>query len=199
MNAKRLTLAESLMLDIIRVSASVVVAFGHLTQPYFSTGWRDLTTFGQCAVAIFFILSGFVIREVTTSRASTLRGYVGDRLSRVYSVAVPALLITMVTDGVAHSINPTFYRTVVAFYHHPWQPILVNLAFCGQIWNHLVDPLSNSPYWSVNYEVAYYLAYGFFFYLTGVTRWFAIAVLCLAVGTSGALFGAVMDCGLRRA
>jgi peptidoglycan/LPS O-acetylase OafA/YrhL len=58
----------------------------------------------------------------------------------------------------------------------------VNLAFCGQLWNYNISPLSNSPYWSVNYEVAYYIGYAFLFYLRGKNRFFSFVALCLIVG-----------------
>ncbi|HEV2646353.1 MAG TPA: acyltransferase [Acidobacteriaceae bacterium] len=183
MRTQRLLTSESLMLDIIRVLASVVVAFGHHTLPWCSTGWGDRTPQARCAVAVFFVLSGFIIRYVTTLRASTLRTYMGDRLSRIYSVAIPALLFTLIADTVGRHFNPAFYVQFDSTYSpRPILHVLANLAFAGQLWQHTIEPLSNSPYWSVNYEMAYYLGYGFFFYLSGIGRWLAILLLCLVVG-----------------
>jgi peptidoglycan/LPS O-acetylase OafA/YrhL len=177
-----LTTTESLALDAIRVAAAAVVAFAHLTQKYFSTGWTDLTVYARCSVAVFFVLSGFVIRYVTTRRAATLSHYLGDRASRIYSVALPALLLTLLTDTLARHHNPAFYSAWQADYTHPLFRIAANLAFCGQLWTHVLYPLSNNPYWSINYEVAYYLLYALWFYLAGATRIVSIAALCLIVG-----------------
>jgi peptidoglycan/LPS O-acetylase OafA/YrhL len=177
-----LTTSESLALDVIRVAAAAVVAFGHLTQHYFSTSWTDLTVYARCAVAVFFLLSGFVIRYVTTRRPATLGRFLGDRASRIYSVALPALLFTLLADTLARHLNPAFYANWQASYTHPLYRIGANLLFCGQLWTHGIVPLSNSPFWSVNYEVAYYLLYACWFYLAGITRWLSIAALCLFFG-----------------
>ena len=179
---KRLSTSESLMLDLVRVLASAVVAFAHLTQSPFSTGWRDLTDYGRDSVAVFFVLSGFVIRHVTTRHDSNLGNYLADRLSRIYSVAIPALVLTLVLDSISRHVNPAFYNNWSYQYPHPLWRIAINMAFCGQLWNHFVDPLSNSPYWSINYEVAYYFGYGVFLYLVGRWRWIAIVALSLFFG-----------------
>lgn len=182
MPTARLTTAESLMLDIIRVVAAAVVAFGHLTQSAFSTGWPGLIYLSRCAVAVFFVLSGFVIRYVTTRRPATITHYFGDRASRIYSVALPALLLTWLTDSIARHVNPAFYAHWEADYGHPLLRILVSLSFCGQLWTRTVSPLSNSPFWSVEYEVFYYVLYGCFFYLAGRSKWIWIAAVCLLAG-----------------
>jgi peptidoglycan/LPS O-acetylase OafA/YrhL len=46
---------------------------------------------GLPAVIVFFVLSGFVIAFVTDGRDRTLAGYALNRLSRLWSVALPAL------------------------------------------------------------------------------------------------------------
>ncbi len=182
MKTEALTTSESLALDVIRVTASAAVAFGHLTQKYFSTGWTDVTWIARCSVAIFFVLSGFVIRYVTSARPASLGGYLSDRASRIYSIALPALLLTLVADLTSQHVNPAFYAYWIKSSSHPLLRILVNLIFCGQIWNFSFEPLSNSPYWSVNYEVVYYFIYGCWFYLARNKRILWIAALCLFVG-----------------
>jgi peptidoglycan/LPS O-acetylase OafA/YrhL len=182
MQTARLTTSESVMLDIIRVVAACVVAFGHLTRNPFSTGWTDLTFLARDAVSVFFVLSGFVIRYVTVRRRTSFGHYLGDRASRIYSVAIPALLLAWITDSIARHINPAFYSTWAIDYSHAPLRILINLVFCGQLWTHAVTPLSDSPYWSINYEVAYYVGYGCFFYLARRSRWLWLAALCLFVG-----------------
>jgi len=106
MKTAPLTTSESFALDIIRFVAAAVVAFGHLTQHFFSTGWMDLTFAARCAVAVFFLLSGFVIRYVTCRKQATLKHYLGDRASRIYSVALPALLFTLLADSISRHVNP---------------------------------------------------------------------------------------------
>jgi len=182
MRPARLTTSESLALDVIRVVASALVAFGHLTQPFFSTRWPDLTWIARFSVAIFFLLSGFVIRYVTTRNPATFKHYLGDRASRIYSIAIPALAFTLIADTISRHTNPTFYQPWERFYTHPLLAIAANLVFCGHLWRHVIEPLSNTPFWSVGYEVAYYLLYGCWFYLTGLKRWLWIAAISLFFG-----------------
>jgi peptidoglycan/LPS O-acetylase OafA/YrhL len=170
------------MLDLIRITAAIVVAFGHISQHYFSAGWPDFTFLARCAVAVFFVLSGFVIRYITCRRPSTLRHYLGDRASRIYSIAIPALLFTFFTDSVARHVNPSFYAPWAANYQHPVSRIVLNLTFVARLWNLKVEALSNTPFWSLCYEAIYYMIYGCAFYLTGWRRWLCVAIVSLAAG-----------------
>jgi peptidoglycan/LPS O-acetylase OafA/YrhL len=180
--AERLTTSESLLLDIIRVCAATLVAVGHLTQFHFSTGWPDLQVMARGSVVVFFILSGFVIRYITSRRATGFADYLDDRASRIYSVALPALLITFLTDSIARHVNPGFYAWWEPDYTHAFGRIIVSLFFAAQLWTLEIKPLSNAPFWSLNYEVAYYLLYGCAFYLRNRKRWIWIGVVALIVG-----------------
>lgn len=180
--AGRLSTAQSLLLDLVRIGAAILVAVGHLTQPFFSVGWPDLTYLARAAVAVFFVLSGFVIRYVTSTRRTDLAGYLKDRGSRVYSVALPAMLVTLAADSISRRVNPVFFATWTGDWTHPFGRVVQNLVFTAQLWQNNVNPLSNSPFWSLNYEVGYYILYGCAFYLTGLKRWAWIALLVLALG-----------------
>jgi peptidoglycan/LPS O-acetylase OafA/YrhL len=183
MKAETLSTSESLALDVIRVLASMMVAFGHLTQPYFSTGWRDCTIYAQACVGVFFILSGFVIRYVTCRRPSTIGHYLADRGSRIYSVAIPTLLFTVVADQILRSARPDFYWP--QWSNHGTSRVFalaMNLVFCGQLWGRRVEALLNLPYWSINYEVIYYIGYGCYFYLRGWSRWISVALVAIIAG-----------------
>lgn len=182
MQTARLTTSESVMLDIIRVAAACVVAFGHLTRDPFSNGWPDLTFVARNAVSVFFVLSGFVIRYVTVRRPVSFKHYLGDRASRIYSVAIPALFFAWFADSISRRVNPSFYAHWAGDYTHAPLRILANLLFCGQLWTRIVNPFSDSAYWSINYEVAYYVGYGCFFYLARKSRWFWLGFVCLLCG-----------------
>lgn len=182
MKTAPLSTSESLLLDVIRTVAAMVVAFGHLTQSHFSTGWPDLTFLARDAVGVFFVLSGFVIRYVTCRKPATLGHYLGDRASRIYSIAIPALIFTLVADTISKHVNPHFYQPWLGDYGHPISRIAVNLLFLGQMWKWVINPLSNSPFWSVNYEVAYYLMYGCWFYLAGKKKWLMAGLICVLYG-----------------
>lgn len=176
-----LTTSESVALDVIRVVAASVVAYAHLAK-YFSNGWANATVYARFAVIVFFVLSGFVIRYVTCRRSATLGRYLSDRASRIYSVAVPALLFTLLTDTVARHINPASYAPWEADYTRPLLRIVANLLLCGRLWRHAIIPLSDGLFWSVNFEIVYYILYGCWFYLTGIQRWLWMAGICLFFG-----------------
>jgi peptidoglycan/LPS O-acetylase OafA/YrhL len=182
MEKLRLTTSESVLLDIIRVTAAAAVAFGHLTQPYFSSSGRDMTAIAFYAVAVFFMLSGFVIRYVTCRNSGTLGRFLTDRASRMYSVIIPALLLTIVADSISQHFNPGFYSNWKSSSTNPFIAILANLVFCAQTWFHSIPPLSDGPFWSVNCEVVYYLLYACWFYLKGSSRWLLIGAISLFFG-----------------
>src|SRR5690242_14562169 len=84
--------AYSLYLDLFRVVAAIVVVGGHAMMPVFSGG-HYLFPFGEDAVEAFFVLSGFVIASVADGRENRFRTFAVARLSRLWSVLIPALFI----------------------------------------------------------------------------------------------------------
>jgi len=178
----RLTTSQSILLDVVRITAAIVVAFGHISQPYLSSGWVDRTDWARCSVAVFFLLSGFVIRYITCARPETIAHYFADRASRLYSIVLPALLFTLIADSISRHVNPAVYQPWARNYHNPVFAIFINLLFIGQCWLHPIEPLSNTPFWSLFNEAIYYALYGCWFYLTGNSKWIYIALLCLLAG-----------------
>jgi peptidoglycan/LPS O-acetylase OafA/YrhL len=180
---RRLPVATSLYLDVIRFAAAVMVACGHLTQKYFSTGWQDHTTLAVNAVAIFFVLSGFVIRYTTRLKYHRIGEYWVDRAARIYSVVLPAVGFTIVADAIAYKMNPGYY--LGNWYEnidHPGLRLLTNLTFTSQVWSKSIALFSNGPFWSLSYECFYYVLYGCAFYLTGWRRWVSILLVAGLAG-----------------
>ena len=64
----------------------------------FGVGYR----YGWDAVKVFFVLSGFVIAYVAETKSNSLPLFFRDRLSRLYSVVVPAILVTCIADSLGH-------------------------------------------------------------------------------------------------
>jgi peptidoglycan/LPS O-acetylase OafA/YrhL len=168
----------------VRFVTAVAIAVVHIAQSYFSTGWPDLVnTLGLSSVAVFFVLSGFVIRYVTRLKYSHLKEYWVDRASRIYSVVLPALLFTVVADALAYRLNPGYYTANWGAYtDHPWLRILANLTFLSQIHSHDIALFSNSPFWTLSYECLYYVLYGCFFYLAGRRMVFWLIALAMLTG-----------------
>jgi peptidoglycan/LPS O-acetylase OafA/YrhL len=182
-SSRRLPRAPSLLLDVIRLVAALTVAVGHSSQPFFGYAMPDVVTLASGAVGVFFVLSGFLIRYVTLGRVSTLRRYTVDRASRIYSVIIPALVLTALFDAISHSANPALYLSQCNWeWHHPWIGFGTTLTFMSQSWFQEIQPLSNGPFWSISYECTYYAMYGLAFYLTGRKRWIGLAIAFALTG-----------------
>jgi peptidoglycan/LPS O-acetylase OafA/YrhL len=196
--AQYLAPGPSILLDVVRFLAALTVAIGHVSQSYFTTGWpRIMMSFAEGAVAVFFILSGFMIRYITAVKYGDVRGYTFDRFARIYSVALPALTLTILFDLLSAHFNPAFYsanfgegarQTSVhlSLLSLTWVRklvrILLSLAMLSQSWFRDSSPLSNSPFWSLCYECVYYALFGIAVYLRGKERVVAWIVVFLLVG-----------------
>ena len=128
------------------------------------------------AVIVFFVLSGFVI-SWAAKRDGAVREYVLNRASRIYSVALPALALTWVTDNFLILHYPGIIGALYQ-YAAPWKYLPMFLSFTNDFWFLSEDAFSNIPYWSLSYEVWYYVVFGAFVFGRGFWRW-GIAIVCL--------------------
>ena len=160
----------SLYLDLIRFLAAVVVMVSH-TWPLLAPG----STFkfpGHEAVVVFFVLSGYVIAHAALRPGMTLAVYVQHRVARILPVAWLALLLTAVLVAAV----PTLYEEpgLVA-------STLANMVFMGQSgWGWMEAPL-NSPFWSLNYEVWYYVLFAIWVFVKR-HRWLWLCAAMLLAG-----------------
>jgi peptidoglycan/LPS O-acetylase OafA/YrhL len=175
--------SSSLLLDVMRLGAALLVVVGHATHAEFRTGANNVQILGDVSVPVFFVLSGFVIRFVTRTRESNLRVYLIDRASRIYSVVLPALALTLVVSGICFLIDRvTFVRDWTVSFNHPFGRILFNLSFLSQAWGRNIIPFIDSPFWSLGYECFYYVLYGVLFFTGGMKRVVIALLLCMLIG-----------------
>lgn len=175
----------SVYLDLLRFAAALVVLVFHASPARLTGGLPGLWRIGNladAAVMLFFVLSGFVIAYVADTKEATLRSYSISRLSRLYSVVVPAIVLTLVVDAVGTRLAPTLYtdnwfRTDNA----PWR-IAANLLFLSELWFRSVSPFSNTPFWSIGYEFWYYAIFAAACYLRSWHRPVAMAAVMLVAG-----------------
>lgn len=152
----------SVYLDFIRFCAAATVFIVHANYDRFTGGlpflwrFRDL---GNDAVMVFFVLSGFVIAYVASEKERTRREYFASRLARLYSVAVPALILTVCLDYLGSRINHALYDGWWYQSDAPAWRVVVSLLFLNELWFDSVRPFSNGPYWSLGYEFWYYMLY----------------------------------------
>lgn len=173
----------SLYLDCCRFLAAVMVVFSHFLSygalaASSSRWWHDL---GRESVIIFFVLSGFVIAYTTERKNTRLRDYCVARCTRIYSVALPLVLLGFAAAAMlvltGHATLQHFYQLV-----KPWLYLPLHLLFMGELWPLSEPPPLLAPYWSLGYEVWYYVLFGAAFYLRGLRRIVAVGSLLLFVG-----------------
>ena len=175
--------AFSLYLDLCRLLAALLVVASHLL-PYGAIAassrhwWLNL---GRESVVVFFVLSGFVIAYATERKKASLRDYCVARCTRVYSVALPVVLLGFMAAAVLVLANRApldeFYQL-----HKPWLYLPLHLLFMGELWTLSEPPPLLAPWWSLGYEVWYYALFGAAFYLRGGRRLLALAALMAFVG-----------------
>ena len=144
-------------LDAARAGAACYVVLHHVAN---ARGWSNgiglVLRFGQEAVLVFFLLSGFVIFANERNRATRPQGYYLRRLRRIY----PALFAAMLLSTLVAIDNGTF---ITEFSLQEMLGTLVSiqdiLALKPGV---IINPyLNNKPLWSLSYEVGFYAAFPF--------------------------------------
>ena len=90
-------------------------------------------------------------------------------------MAIPALILTAVLDAIGIKENGAIYRD--GFQSLAPGLLLRTFLFIGEQWNAHRFPGSNSPYWSLGFEVWYYVAFGTF--LFAPRRWRLVATFAV--------------------
>jgi peptidoglycan/LPS O-acetylase OafA/YrhL len=175
-----MTKSLSLYFDGFRGVAALAVFFSHSVDPGITGGFLiHLGLFGDDAVVAFFVLSGYVIAFSAEHKHDTLGDYVVARLSRLWSVVLPALLLTASVDYlVGHRMH---FNSMHVGEDAPISYAL-SAIFANQIWFLRVFPGSNSPFWSLSFEAFYYMFFAAAYYLAGTARWLAAIVILAVAG-----------------
>ena len=168
----------SLYFDLLRALAAFEVFIFHMNR-FRSIGlpfaWWN--SYGHEAVVLFFVLSGFVITFAAGERDRTLERYIVSRLSRILSVAVPAVLLTYVADRIGHAVNPALYAPFPLT--QPIVRLVAGLTLLNESWVS-IQIFSNTPIWSIGYEFWYYFLFASTFFLRGrlrIVSFVAVAVI----------------------
>jgi len=175
----------SVYLNLIRFVAAIVVFLSHVK--IFTKGIWQIAGLGHEAVVVFFVLSGFVISFVTFGKKEDGRTYVVNRLSRIYSVAIPAILLTLFLYYLGHWINAEAFIRLDQKLIDPFLTTLAAVFFVNQSWIG-VPIFSNLPYWSLGYEVLYYVFFGILVFTQGIKRNVLLLIILLIMGPSVILY-----------
>lgn len=143
-----------MILEGLRGFAAIYVLLHHI-DPFHGTYFGWLTRFGQEAVTVFFLISGFVIHySFAGAHVPSARSYFVRRFRRIYPPFVIALALTallyMLTRGPDADLKP--------------RDLVLNLLM---LQDHeflrpgsIVDPyLNNGVLWSLSYEWWFYVMY----------------------------------------
>jgi peptidoglycan/LPS O-acetylase OafA/YrhL len=175
---------SSLLLDSLRIIASVIVLAHHATQQWLTTypnTVKQLEIIAHAAVVVFFVLSGYLIAYTTADNNRGPRQYAVARLSRLYSVLIPALVFTAFVEVVTNIINPH----LAAYYSRgsSLPRYALSLFFCNEIgWLSAAPPI-NGPLWSLSYEFWYYVIFGLLFYRISLWKPFVLPIIaCVIAG-----------------
>ncbi|MBZ9611346.1 acyltransferase family protein [Rheinheimera sp. MA13] len=137
----------------MRLFAALMVFFYHASAERLNGQWLSgIGSFGHDAVIVFFVLSGFVIAYITNQRSSDISSFIKSRLARLYSVAIPALLFTVVADNVGIYLTPDIYLAPYYQDSYPLARFVHNLFFINELWFTSWRAFSNGPFWSLSYE-----------------------------------------------
>ena len=171
----------SIYLDLLRFVAACLVVVYHSNSRLIVESVLPLSSYGHSAVIVFFVLSGYVIAYATDAKEQGARVYWASRLSRVWSLALPAVLLTPVLDVVGQSLAPALYAGNTTE-GHALLRVFTSLAFLNEIWFISIMSFSNIAYWSLKYEVWYYLLFALYAFGGKRWRWPLLGLAMLLVG-----------------
>ncbi len=180
----------SAYLNLLRIAAALAVFFAHLCIWRLSCGlFSHVPYFGDDGVVAFFVLSGYVIAYTADVKDDTPGKYAISRLTRIYSVVIPAIGLTIALEWVGTMMFPRIYDSIYDSYqfHHLWLYLPLWLSFSSESW-HLNEPIfTNGAFWSLCFEVWFYIGFAIWQFLPGTRKAIGLAGVLLLVGPKIAL------------
>lgn len=177
----------SIYLNALRILAALAVLVAHLFHPHLTAPPFDPVNeydYGSDAVILFFVLSGFVIAHTAIVKDRTAGGYLFSRITRIASVALPAVALTLALDVWGGARDPSLY----ADWRHSEATGVAKLTLGVTLTNEWswggLHIGTNHPLWSLSYELAYYLIFLALWYVRGWRRPALILALALAAGVN---------------
>jgi peptidoglycan/LPS O-acetylase OafA/YrhL len=184
--------AVSFYLDLLRVLAAFYVFIYHVgsmeignnlvfaTREY-SENLGLTNRSAHYFVIIFFVLSGFLITMSASKPNMSLKFFIAARLGRLYSVLLPALVLSILTAQILISTQ-IFDKDQIGNNSNLIQRIILNISFLAESWNLNATPPLNTPFWSVHYEFMYYLIVASCLLIKGKWRFIILPVVLLVAG-----------------
>ena len=170
----------SVYLDVVRFTAAFLVYLYHSNQRFLSEAMLPASHYGHSSVIVFFVLSGFVIAFVTATKESALPAYAASRISRVFSVTVPAIVLTVLLDAIGRQLMPDIYSG------YPFDQFIARIGgsflLLNEVWFISITSFSNVPYWSICFEFWYYVTFAMVVFMPKRIGTLAALLAGLAIG-----------------
>jgi peptidoglycan/LPS O-acetylase OafA/YrhL len=169
------------VLDVWRIICASLVVVSHAGQlGLFPRIGSSLMPASHHCVILFFVISGFSVAFSADKVDCNPSTFLAARLSRIFSVAVPAILITLLVDVASKTFNP---QASDLWQLNRWFAyMLFALSFSGELWFTSIHPFSNIPYWSLNYEIYYYLFFAALLIQSQRLRIVSATIVLIAIG-----------------
>lgn len=187
--------AFSIYLDLVRFIAACLVVVYHSNSRLIVETPLPFSQYGHTAVIVFFVLSGYVIAFATDTKERSAKLYWASRLSRVLSLAVPVVLLTPLLDMIGESLAPALYAGNTT-HGLAWLRVMASLLFLNEIWSVSIMSFSNIAYWSLNYEVWYYVLFSIYIFGSSSRRWLWIALVAALIGPKILLLAPIWCAGV---
>ncbi len=184
----------SVYLDLARFIAAMAVLLGHMKESGLYPKDGFFSGYAHSAVIYFFVLSGLVIAN-STAKGHDWKSYVSARAARIYSVAIPALFLSFLSKGIFSYIFGDFSDYLSQ--DVTWVNLLGPILFLNESWGLGAKVPWNGPYWSLCYEVWYYILFGCFIYYKGIARIYILGLMCLIAGPAILLLSPIWLLGVR--
>lgn len=164
----------SAYLDALRAAGANLVIASHVLALYF--GIRDPYSLGNLGVAVFFLLSGFLIMQSMLNWLNKpeprFPGFLADRVARIMTPYLPALVLIALANLVLIETNHsqggtntgvlTFLGNLLMLQDHA---VFQGLDFAGidLPWR-IRSYNAAEPFWTVAIEMWIYVSMGLFFF-----------------------------------
>ena len=187
---------KKLYLEFIRGAAAIVVLLYHCIEMHpQGNGPKHFyfSNWGTDAVIIFFILSGIVINISQSRNPKTNIAFIKNRLLRLYPQLIVGLSLGLIALYITSAAIPSLWTIVGNF---------LMLSALKDYMNNIVPSFaSNSPIWSLSFEMFFYLIFALTigrFQKKAIACWFLVSLLALplyysklSVDVWGHLFGVI--------
>ena len=192
----------ALLVVVEHLRAFLFVPFPQVVSPGVITkAFYLVTGLGHQAVMIFFVLSGFLVggSVITALQRGkwSWRTYLLRRMSRLWVVLIPALLLTLFWDKLGCGIAPEGYHGAFReFYHSGPTPVIPADWSIGTFFGNafflqtILVPCfgTNGPLWSLANEFWYYLLFPLLFLVFASVQRVPARMACLLLATGILLF-----------